>query len=102
MAERVFLTSAPLSVDEAYQFVVDEGCGAVCVFVGTVRNHNDGKKVVELEYSALTHWGIRSGQKSSMQIQDLLRSRMMVDLYFLVIKIQRGFQKKILQETLNG
>ena len=46
------VTEAPLSIDEAYDAVRRPDCGAVALFVGTVRNHHDGKKVVTLSYSA--------------------------------------------------
>jgi molybdopterin synthase catalytic subunit len=46
------VTDAPLSVDEAMAEVKRPDCGAVAVFVGTVRNHHDGKKVLRLSYSA--------------------------------------------------
>lgn len=42
----------PISVDEALAAVRRPDCGAVCVFLGTVRNHHDGKKVVDIRYSA--------------------------------------------------
>ena len=46
------VTEAPLSIDEAYAAVRRPDCGAVAVFVGTARDHHDGKKVVSLSYSA--------------------------------------------------
>jgi len=46
------VTSAPLSIDEAYAAVRRDDCGAVAFFVGTVRDHHDGKKVVSISYSA--------------------------------------------------
>jgi len=49
---RLFLTDRPLSVEEAYRSVVREDCGAVALFVGTVRNHHEGKSVREIDYSA--------------------------------------------------
>jgi molybdopterin synthase catalytic subunit len=42
----------PISVDEALAAVRRPDCGAVGVFLGTVRNHHDGKKVVDISYSA--------------------------------------------------
>ncbi len=42
----------PLSVDEALATVRRPDCGAIDVFVGTVRNHHDGKKVVDISYTA--------------------------------------------------
>lgn len=46
------ITDQPLSIDEAYRAVVREDCGAVCLFVGTVRNTNEGKPVTAIDYSA--------------------------------------------------
>jgi molybdopterin synthase catalytic subunit len=46
------VTTDPLSVDEAMREVARPDCGAVAVFVGTVRNHHDGKRVLRLSYSA--------------------------------------------------
>jgi molybdopterin synthase catalytic subunit len=42
----------PLSVEEAYRAVLRNDCGAVDVFVGTVRDHHEGKAVVDLSYTA--------------------------------------------------
>lgn len=41
-----------LSADEVSQLVVSPSCGAVSLFIGTTRNHFEGKKVVSLEYEA--------------------------------------------------
>jgi len=46
------VTTEPLSVDEAMREVARPDCGAVAVFVGTVRNHHDGKRVLRLSYSS--------------------------------------------------
>jgi molybdopterin synthase catalytic subunit len=48
----VALRGEPLSVDEAMAHVRHAGAGAVCVFVGMVRDHNEGRAVVKLEYEA--------------------------------------------------
>jgi molybdenum cofactor biosynthesis protein MoaC len=42
----------PLSLDEAIDHVKHAGAGAVCVFLGVVRDHHDGRAVVKLEYEA--------------------------------------------------
>ena len=46
------VTTDPLSIDDAYAAVRKDGCGAVALFVGTVRDHHDGKKVTRISYSA--------------------------------------------------
>jgi molybdopterin synthase catalytic subunit len=48
----VALRTSPLSIDEAVAHVRHPGAGAVCVFLGTVRDHNEGASVVKLEYEA--------------------------------------------------
>lgn len=42
----------PLSVDELVAQVSDPACGAVVLFLGTVRDHDGGRDVVDLDYSA--------------------------------------------------
>ena len=46
------VTTDPLSIDEAYAAVRRDDCGAVALFVGTVRDHHEGKRVVSISYSA--------------------------------------------------
>ena len=46
------VTTDPLSIDEAYAAVRRDDCGAVALFVGTVRDHHDGKKVTRISYSS--------------------------------------------------
>ncbi|WP_086823190.1 molybdenum cofactor biosynthesis protein MoaE [Streptomyces sp. NRRL B-24572] len=42
----------PLSLDEVYAAVGDDAAGGTALFVGTVRDHDDGKPVTSLAYSA--------------------------------------------------
>jgi molybdopterin synthase catalytic subunit len=49
---RVDIGTEPLSVDAALALVLHEGAGALAVFLGTVRNVNDGRSVTQLEYEA--------------------------------------------------
>jgi molybdopterin synthase catalytic subunit len=46
------LRERPLSVDELIEVVQHDGAGAVAVFVGVVRDHNDGREVRKLDYHA--------------------------------------------------
>jgi len=46
------LRSEPLSVDEIRAAAADPTAGAVVVFIGTVRDHDHGRDVTALSYSA--------------------------------------------------
>jgi len=48
----VAVRGGPPSVDEAIASVKHAGAGAVCVFLGSVRDHSEGRPVVKLEYEA--------------------------------------------------
>jgi molybdopterin synthase catalytic subunit len=52
MASLVALRSSTLSIDDAIAAVSHSGAGAVSIFLGIVRDRNDGKPVVGLEYEA--------------------------------------------------
>ena len=51
-AADLLVSADALSVDEALRRVRDPSMGGVCVFVGTVRSDNRGKRVVRLDYEA--------------------------------------------------
>src|ERR1700730_17818474 len=46
------LRAEPLSVDEVRAAAADPAAGAIAVFVGTVRDHDHGRGVTALSYSA--------------------------------------------------
>lgn len=48
----VQITSDPIIQDDIIKFVSDPTAGAITLFIGTTRNHFEGKKVVELKYEA--------------------------------------------------
>ncbi|MFD9844271.1 molybdenum cofactor biosynthesis protein MoaE [Streptomyces sp. JL1001] len=43
---------SPLSLDEVYAAVGDDAAGGTALFVGTVRDHDNGRPVTYLDYSA--------------------------------------------------
>ena len=53
------VTTEALSIDEAYAAVRRDDCGAVALFVGTVRDHHDGKKVTRISYSAFQEMAVK-------------------------------------------
>ncbi len=46
----VEITSQPLDYDRSYRFAESESCGAINVFIGTVRDHAEGRPVEAVEY----------------------------------------------------
>jgi len=46
------LRAEPLSPDEVRAAVSDPGAGGIALFIGTVRDHDGGRNVVGLSYSA--------------------------------------------------
>lgn len=63
------VTTEPLSIDEAYAAVKRPDCGAVALFVGTVRNHHDGKAVRSLSYTAFKEMAEKEFAKIEAEIQ---------------------------------
>ncbi len=52
MSAHVTIGEAPLSVDQVMAAVCRPGAGGVALFVGAVRDENDGRAVTRLEYEA--------------------------------------------------
>lgn len=44
------VSQTAINIDEARQQVADQGCGALVVFEGWIRDHNEGQPVERLEY----------------------------------------------------
>ena len=63
----VFISEDPLSIDTVYQDVVDESCGGICLFVGTVRNKNKGKNVTHLDFETYTSMALKEMKKIAEQ-----------------------------------
>lgn len=54
---RAAVTDAPIALAEHERLVAHESAGAVVGFAGVVRDHDGGRDVVSLEYSAHPHAG---------------------------------------------
>lgn len=57
------LTNKPIDVAELLAYAEDEGSGGVVVFLGRVRNHSNGQKVIALEYEAYEAMALRQMEK---------------------------------------
>jgi len=44
------ISNTPINVDAAREAVADKSCGALVVFEGWIRDHNEGQEVERLEY----------------------------------------------------
>lgn len=64
----VDLRDAPLSVDQALARVRHSGAGALCFFLGTVRDTNDGRAVTALEYEAYAPMAIAEMRRIGEEI----------------------------------
>jgi molybdopterin synthase catalytic subunit len=63
--QRTFIkiTSEKLDLQECYHFVEDDACGGISVFIGTVRNDTEGKKVTQLDFSTYKPMAIKEMEK---------------------------------------
>ncbi|MDQ6828517.1 MAG: molybdenum cofactor biosynthesis protein MoaE [Gemmatimonadota bacterium] len=59
---RAAITTHPLDVSAVLAEVADPACGAAILFVGTVRDVNDGRAVTGIEYSAYEAMALREMQ----------------------------------------
>ncbi len=46
------LTRDPIDVARVHEAVRDRRCGGICCFVGTTRDHHEGRQVAQLAYEA--------------------------------------------------
>jgi len=59
----IILTSDKLNLTICNDFVKDDACGGIALFVGTVRNHTKGKEVLRLDFSAYKPMAIKEMNK---------------------------------------
>ena len=65
------LSSVPLSIDAAYTAVTDPACGGICLFVGTIRNHNKGEDVTGLAFSSYDPMALKEMRKIGDEAKEL-------------------------------
>jgi molybdopterin synthase catalytic subunit len=67
------VTDKPIHLQELVDFVTDPEAGAVATFIGTTRNHNEGRRVIALDYEAYPEMAekqlARLGQEASEKWQ---------------------------------
>jgi molybdopterin synthase catalytic subunit len=62
------MRDAPLSIDEAIAHVKHAGAGALCVFLGMVRDQSEGRSVVKLEYEAYEPMAVAEMQRIAREL----------------------------------
>lgn len=66
---RFALSSAPLSAETALRLVARPGAGGSVLFVGTVRDHNAGLSVSQLEYEAYPAMAVKEMERVAEEIE---------------------------------
>ena len=61
------LTEAALDISVSYDFILDEACGGISIFIGTVRNLNKGKAVTHLSFEAYEPMALKELQKIAQE-----------------------------------
>ncbi len=69
MGERVDIRDGALSIDDVVARVMHAGAGALDVFVGSVRDMNDGRTVTLLEYEAYAPMAIAEMQRIAEEVE---------------------------------
>ncbi len=59
-----------IDLNIAYQYLQSDDCGAVNIFVGTVRNHAKGKAVEKLVFEAYEPMALKEMQRIAEQAQE--------------------------------
>lgn len=56
-------SESPLHIERLRAQLADPTCGGYCAFEGWVRDHNEGHRVIRLEYEAFVDLGIKEGER---------------------------------------
>ena len=68
------ILESPLSQIDCYQFIHSEAAGGNVLFIGTVRNQTQGKKVVQLEFESFVPMAIKEMTKIAESILERWRA----------------------------
>jgi len=63
------LTGQPIDIPALLSHLDDSGCGGVVLFLGKVRDHSQGEKVVALEYEAYEKMAMRQLQLIETEVR---------------------------------
>lgn len=63
------LTQEPLSVENAYRYLLDSRFGGIVLFCGTVREWTEGRRTTHLEYEAYAEMALRQMQRIEADVK---------------------------------
>ncbi|XP_060649625.1 molybdopterin synthase catalytic subunit [Drosophila nasuta] len=63
------LVNDKINVQQVHNLIVDDGCGACSMFVGTTRDTFEGKKVTSLEYEAYENMALKEMSKICTELR---------------------------------
>lgn len=66
----IHISDQPLDTQAAVDLVRSDRCGAIDVFIGTVRNHTQGKTVLRLEFEAYQKMAILEMEKIAQRARE--------------------------------
>ena len=69
-ANYIKITNQEIDVQEVIRMSSDDSAGAIDVFIGTVRNHSTGKKVVRLVYEAFDSMALKKLEELANQARE--------------------------------
>ncbi|KAH8311055.1 hypothetical protein KR044_004044 [Drosophila immigrans] len=63
------LVNNKIDIQQVHNLIIDDGCGACSMFVGTTRDTFEGKKVVSLEYEAYENMALKEMSKICSELR---------------------------------
>jgi molybdopterin synthase catalytic subunit len=75
---RVAITRRPIDIGALYAEVADPGAGAVLAFLGSVRAHKQGRRVLRIDYEAYESMALRVLQRLGQEMLSRWSARRVV------------------------
>jgi len=66
----VEITRQPIDVTALLSGAENPAAGGVCMFIGTVRNHADGRSVTKMEYEGYAEMAVREMERIEKQVRE--------------------------------
>ena len=85
MKNRVRITSEPIDPAAVLEKVRDSSSGGTVIFLGTIRNRNEGKRVEGLEYEVYR----AMAEKRMMELESVVKAKWHVKKVFMVHRYGR-------------